>query len=146
MLALEGIADVDAMTNAEIHRDTGQQFKTGQRARSLVLGYREQLQRCRGRFHADKRCFHSVRLRKQFQGRRGDDTERTLGADEEVAEIVTGVVFLELRERIQNAAVGEHHFQPKRHLARHPIGERGGAAGVGGEIAADGAASLRAER
>ena len=115
-------------------------------ARGLVLRDRQQLQRVVRRFQADEGGLHRARLRKQFQRRRGDDAERAFGADEQVAQIVAGIVLLQLRQPVQNAAVGQHHFEPERHLARHAIGQRGGAAGIGGEIAADGAASLRAER
>ena len=45
-----------------------------------------------------------------------------------------------------HAPVGEHDFEPEHEIARHAIGQRAGAAGIGREIAADGAASFRAER
>ena len=122
------------------------QLETGQRARGLVLRDRQQLQRRCRRLEADEGGLDRARLRKQFQRRRRDDAERALGADEEIAQIVAGIVLLQLRQPVQDAAVGQHHFEPERHLARHAIGERGGAAGIGGEIAADGAASFRAER
>src|SRR5437879_3507051 len=74
---------------------------------------------------------HRMRLRKQFERRRGDDAERAFGADEEVAQIVAGVVLLQLREPIQDPAIGKHHFQPERHLARHAIRQGRSAAGIG---------------
>ena len=100
----------------------------------------------RRRFQADKGGLDRARLRKQLQRRRGDDAERAFGADEEVAQVVAGVVLFQLRQAVEDAAVGQHHLEPERHLARHAIGQRGGAAGIGGEIAADGAASFGAER
>ena len=62
------------------------------------------------------------------------------------AQVVAGVVFLQLRQPVQDPPVGEHDFQPKCHLACHAIGQRRRAAGIGGEIAADGATALGAER
>ncbi len=61
-------------------------------------------------------------------------------------EIVAGVVLLELVEHVEHAPVGEHHLEAEHEVARHPVGERAGAARIGREIAADGAAALGAER
>ena len=99
-----------------------------------------------GDFEADKGGLDRPRFWKQFQRGRGDDAERALGADEKVAQVVTGVVLFQLRQQVQDTAIRQHHFEPQRHFARHAIGERAGAAGIGGEIAADGAASFGAER
>ena len=54
--------------------------------------------------------------------RRGrDDAERAFGADEQVLQIVAGVVLLQLVQIVQHAPVGEHHFEPERLLrARRP--------------------------
>ena len=97
-LLVKRIADVDAVTNAEIDRDVGQQFEAGQAAGRLVLRDRQQLERLRGRFQADIGGLDRARLRKQFQRRCGDDAERALGADEEVAQIVAGIVLFQLRQ------------------------------------------------
>ena len=84
--------------------------------------------------------------RHQPQHRGGDDAERAFGADEQVLEIVAGVVLLELVEIVQHAAVGQHHFDAERMRARDAMGERGGAAGIGREIAADGAGAFRGQQ
>ena len=63
-----------------------------------------------------------------------------------MAQVVAGVVLLQLAEQVEHAAVGQHHFDAEHQIAGDAVGERAGAAGVGGEIAADGAASLGAER
>ena len=100
---------------------------------------------CRRR-HADEGGLHRTRPRHQSQHRGGDDAERALGADEQVLEIVAGIVLLELVEIVQHAPVGEHHLDAERVRARDAVGERGGAAGIGGEIAADGAGALRRQQ
>ena len=140
------IADVDAVAHAELDGDVGKQLETGEAAGGLVARDRQQLQRIVRRFQADERGLHRARFWKQFQRRRGDDAERAFGADEQVAQVVAGVVLLQLRQAVENAAVGQHDFEPERHVARHAVGQRGGAAGIGGEIAADGAAAFGAER
>ena len=81
-----------------------------------------------------------------LQHRGGDDAERAFGADEDVAQVVAGVVLLQLRQQVHDAAVGQHHLEPEHQIARDAVGDRAGAAGIGGEIAADGAAAFRAER
>jgi len=53
---------------------------------------------------------------------------------------------LRLVERIEDAPVCKHHFEADNKVARDPIGECAGAAGIGGEIAADRATALGAER
>ena len=100
MPARQRIADVDAVTHAEIDGDVGQQLETGEGAGGLVLRDRQQLQRVGGRSEADIGGFHRARLRKQLQRRRGDDAERAFGADEQVAQVVAGVVLLQLRQPV----------------------------------------------
>ena len=78
--------------------------------------------------------------------RSGDDAERAFGADEQVFEIVAGVVLLELVEVVQHAAVGQHHFEAEHVRAGDAVGDRRGAAGIGREIAADGAAAFRRQQ
>ncbi len=87
-----------------------------------------------------------ARPREQLQRRSGDDPERALGADEQVLEVVAGVVLAQLGEEIGDAPVGEHDLDAERQVARVAIGDDRDAAGVGGEIAADGGGSFRGER
>ena len=61
-------------------------------------------------------------------------------------QVVAGVVLLQLVEVVQDAAVGQHHLEAERMRARDAVGQRRGAAGVGREVAADGAASLRRQQ
>ena len=60
-----------------------------------------------------------ARVREQFQRRGGDDPERALGADEEVLQVVAGVVLAQLRERVDDAPVGA--ARPRR---RSPVRAR----------------------
>ena len=110
------------------------------------VGEAEQLERGLRRRHADERGLDRARARHQPQHRRGDDAERALGADEQVPQVVAGIVLLELVEVVQHAAVGEHHFEAEHMRARDAVGERRGAAGIGREIAADGAAAFRRQQ
>ena len=106
----------------------------------------EQIKRGFRRGDADERGLDRARARHEPQHRRGDDAQRAFGADEQVFQIVAGVVLLELVEVVEHASVGEHHFEAERVRARNAIGKRRGAAGIGGKIAADGAGALRGQQ
>ena len=122
------------------------QLEAGDAARGALGREAEQIERRLRRGHADEGGLDRARPRHQAQHRGGDDAERAFGADEQVLEIVAGVVLLELVEVVQHAPVGEHHFDAERVRARDAVGERGGAAGIGREIAADGAGALRRQQ
>ena len=53
----------------------------------------EELERRIRRSDADERGADAARLREKLQGRRRDDPERAFRADEEILEIVAGVVL-----------------------------------------------------
>src|SRR5262245_38866992 len=63
-----------------------------------------------------------------------------------MAQVVACVVLLQLAQIVEDAAIGEHDLEPEHQFARDSISERAGAASIGREIAADGAAAFRAER
>ena len=75
----------------------------------------------------------------------GDDAQRALGADEELLQVIAGVVLHRLVERGDDRAVGQHHLQAEHQVARHAVADHPVAAGIGGEIAADLAAAAGAE-
>ncbi len=89
-----------------------------------------------------------ARLREQAQGRGGDDAERALAADEQVAQVVAGVVLAKAVQAAPELALRGHDLQPQAQLARVAEAQHLRAAGVGREIAADRARSLggQAER
>ena len=134
------------MLERELDHVADDQLEARHRAADARLRQIEQLQRGGRRGHADERGFHRARAREQLQHRGGDDAERAFGADENLAQVVAGVVLLQLREKIHDAAVGQHDLEPEHEIARDAVGQRAGAAGIGREIAADGAAAFRAER
>ena len=51
------------------------------------------------------------------EDRGGDDAERALGADEELLQVVAGVVLAQRPQPVPDAAVGQHHLEPE-HQAR----------------------------
>ena len=115
-------------------------------AAGALLDQVKQRERRLRRGHADERGLDRTGARKQLQHRGGDDAERAFGADENVPQIVAGVVLLQLVEPVQHASVGKHDFKAEHKVARDAVSERAGAAGIGREVAADGATALGAER
>ena len=78
------------------------------------------------------------RERQQFQRRLGDDAEQAFGADEEPVQIKTGFVFVRAAAEPDDVAVGEHDFEAENELAGDAVFQTARAAGVGGDVAADG--------
>ena len=115
-------------------------------AAGALGGDAEQLQRRLRRGDADEGGLDRARARHQPQHRGGDDAERAFGADEQVLQIVAGIVLLQLVEVVEHAPVGQHHLEAERMRARDAVGERRGAAGIGREIAADRAGALRRQQ
>ena len=109
-------------------------------------GKPEQIDRGLHRGDRGPRGLDRLRPRHEAQHRRGDDAERAFRADEQVREVVAGVVLLQLVEVVEDAAVGQHHFEAERMRARDAVRQRRSAAGVGRKIAADGAASFRRQQ
>ena len=71
--------------------------------------------------------------------------EGALGADEQVFQVVAGIVLAQRRKPVPGTAVRQHRFEAERELAGVAVAQHRGAAGVGREIAADLARSLGAE-
>ena len=102
----------------------------------------EQIDRGLRGCHGRERRLHRARARYQFQHRGGDDAERAFRADEQVAQIVAGIVLFQFVEDVEHAAVGEYHLQPDCMRAGDTVRHRGDAAGIGREIAADSAGAF----
>ena len=143
---VSGIAACGVVLDHRLDARTRHQLERGDAAGGALFGERQQVDRRLRRGHAGKRRFDRARPRHQTQRRRGDDAERAFRADEQVLQVVAGIVLLQLVEVVQHAPVGQHHFQAERVRARDAMRECGGAAGVGREIAADGAGAFRRQQ
>ena len=139
----ERIAAAGAVLEHELDAAPGHDLERGDAARGALRGDAEQLQRRFRRFDAGKRGLDRARPRHQPQHRRGDDAERAFGADEQVFQVVAGIVLLQLVEVVHDAAVGQHHLDAEHMRARDAVRDRRRAAGIGREIAADGAGAFR---
>src|SRR3546814_3820045 len=70
---------------------------------------------------------------------------RAFRSDEQVAQVVAGVVLAQGLQAVPDAAVGQHDLKAERQFTGIAVAQHGNAAGVGGEIAADGATAFGAE-
>ena len=77
-----------------------------------------------------------ARSRIQLENGRGDDAERSLGANEEVLEVVPGVVLAKRAQSVPDRAVGRDDLQTEHSVAGISIAEHVDAAGVGRQVAA----------
>jgi len=83
------------------------------------------------------------RQRIEFEHRSGNDAERAFGADEQVLEVVAGIVLAQAAQAIPDFAAGQHDLQAERQFAHVAVAQHLHAAGVGGEVAANLAAAFR---
>ena len=75
----------------------------------------------------------------------GDDAERALRSDEQVRQVVAGIVLRESGEAGDDRAVGEHRLKPGHVRPRRAVAQRAGTAGVAGDDAPDRARVSRRE-
>ncbi len=132
------------MAQRDLEADALDQLE-GDQLRPARLASREQRERLFGRGHgAQRRLAHRERG-VEAQARRGDQAERALGADEQVAQRVAAVVLADAAQVVEHTAVGQHDLEAEHELARVAVADRADAARVGADRAADGRRALRAE-
>ena len=126
----------------------GDQFERGQRGRQPPLGQLQQPQRGLRIGEPGDGGHLRARLREQLDRRGGDHAQRAFGTDEEVAQVVAGVVLAQPPQPVPDLAVSGHHLQPQAQVARIAEAQHLHAAGIGRQVAAYRAASLgcQAER
>ena len=75
----------------------------------------------------------------------GHHAEGALRADEELLEVVSGVILAQDAEEVEDGAVGEHRLDAEDAAVEGSVAEEAEAAGVGGDVAADLTLALGAE-
>ncbi len=88
---------------------------------------------------------HRARPRKELADSRGDDAERAFGADEPLLEVVARVVLAQAAQSLQHPAIRQHHLEAEHEIAHGAVTQDGGAASIGGDVAAQLATALRTE-
>ena len=144
MLRLEGLAQL-LPAERGLDEVAPHQLEGRERARKARLQAAEQVQRRPEVRQRDQRGRARPRRSVQPQHRAGDHAQRALGADEELLEVVAGVVLQHGAQHRQHAAVGQHHLEAQRLLAHHAELQHAVAAGVGRQVAADLAGAARTQ-
>src|SRR5690606_5583464 len=92
--------------------------------------------------YGDESGCSGCRRRHQFEDGGGDDAEGAFRTDEQLLQIVAGVVLLERAQAVPYAAIREYGLKPQYELAGRAIGKNSDATSIGRQIAADGAGAF----
>ena len=109
---------VGAVPLDEVRRHLRHQFESGKVRAEHRTRARQQRSRLRDRAGSRQRRALSDRQRKQLQNGRGDDAERSFGADVQVAQGVAGVVLAQCAQSVPDLAVRGDDLEPECQLAR----------------------------
>src|SRR5580704_6590385 len=71
----------------------------------------------------EKHCLDFARSREQLQGRGGDDPERAFAADEELLQVVAGIVLAQAAQPVPDPPIREHDFEAQGQLARIAVAQ-----------------------
>ena len=134
------------MLQHEVDALTRHQLAGGDVVLAGGVGAAQQRHRGLGGGHGDPRGGDVLGLGPDLQHRLGDDAERAFGADMEVAQIVAGIVLLERAQAVPYLALRRDHLDAQHKLAGVAVMQDLHAAGIGREVAADGAASFGGQR
>ncbi|KQY26475.1 hypothetical protein ASD38_19730 [Caulobacter sp. Root487D2Y] len=126
--------------------ETGPHHLEGrQQAAEISLQTPQQLRQRRKALDADDGGVLADRRGAQAQHRAGDHPQGAFRADEQLLEVVAGVVLDQRAHGLDHRPVGEHGLQAQDHVAHHAVAQDAVAARVGGDRAADRGRTTRAE-
>jgi hypothetical protein len=117
-------------------------LEAGQAGAEVVVRQTQQRHRVLERGHGRPGGEADLGQRVELHRRGGDDAQRAFAADHQVAQVVTGVVLAQARQAIPDVALRRHHLQPQAQVAGIAVAHHLGAAGIGAQVAADGATAL----
>ena len=146
MRCAERIASIRQVREHGFQAGARHQLESGDAIADAAAQRREQLDRLCRAGDRDPRRGARRGLRVQAQHGCGDHAERAFGAEEELLQVVAGVVLAQAAQPIPHPAVGQHHFHAEHLLARGSIAQHVDPAGVGRKVAADLAAAFGGER
>jgi hypothetical protein len=145
MHGLQRLAQAGDVLEGEGHAQAAHQLEGLDRAAGLVLGLGQQGDGVVRR--GDGGDGHAARgqQRIELEAGGGDDPQRALGPDQQVLEVVAGVVLAQALEAVPDLAAGQHRLDPQDLVAHDAVAQHGRAAGVGRGQAADRARALRGQ-
>jgi hypothetical protein len=85
-------------------------------------------------------------LREKPQRRGGDDAQRALRPDQQVAQVIPHVVLAQARQRVHHRAVGQNRLDPEAEVAGIAVAQHVHAARIGRQKPPDPRGPLRGER
>ena len=112
-------------------------FERGQAAAQPLAQRDEQVLHRAEAVQREHRRVGRLRRALQLQHGAGDDPQRAFGADEQVFQVIGGVVLDQGVERADHRAVGQHRLDPQHVVAHHAVTDHRIAAGIGRNPAAD---------
>ena len=117
-------------------------LKTRQARTQMLVRQAQQAHGCLHAGHGGKGGELRRRLGEQLHGGSGDDAQRAFAANEQIAQVVAGVVFAQTFEAIPDLALGRDYFQTQAQLTRISIAHHLRPACVRAQIAANGATAF----
>ena len=87
-------------------------------------------------------CQACHRLRVELERCGGDDAQRAFAADEQVAQVIAGVVLAQAGQAVPDVPLRRDHFKAQTQVARVAVAHHLRAARVGCQVTADGAAAF----
>ena len=144
---IDGVFGTVDVCQYEFNNGALEEFEAGDLVAEAGFQEAEQTYRRLGVFDGEPCGFGGGWLGEQTQDGGRDDAECAFCADEQMFHVVAGVVFPETTQAVPDFTVGEYNFEAEDERAGVPIAQHLGAAGVGGNVAADlaGAFSTEAE-
>src|SRR5215467_5729875 len=111
------IKGVGYVVQRQIKTRAGDQLEGGQLIGGRSAGAGEERHNVLDPGDPEKRGFDFARSWEELQGRGSDDPQRAFAADEELLQIVAGVVLTQPAQPVPNPAVGQHDFEPQSQIA-----------------------------
>ena len=146
LAARQGRLRAANMLEHHAERNVGNQLARGQRGAKGRLQFAEQAHGGRRGFDGQPGGGRRARQRKELDHRGGNDAERAFGADEQLFEVVTGIVLAQAAQAVPDFARGQHDLQTERQFTSVAVTQHLYAAGIGRQIAADLATAFGGER
>src|SRR5580765_2672546 len=125
--------------------EIGKQLEPREPLTSLLEGPAEQVQGPLRILERDHRRGAGLGHREKLQDRRGDHPQRPFRSNEELLEIVAGIVLAQSAQAVPDLPRGQDNLKAQQELARVAIAQHGRAARVRRKVTADLAASFGGE-
>ncbi len=130
-------SDIAQIVEHQVQRRARDQLERRDGAARQPLGFAQQAHGRVRRRHRDEGYRARARLRHQLEHRGGDDAQRSFGADEQVFQVVAGVVLAQAPQRRVDAPIGQHRLDAEHQVPHIAVAQHRGTAGIGRQIAPD---------